>query len=116
MMNGGGHGWEPKRNRFTSLPQMPARVTRTMTSSSRGTGSATSVSRTSPAPWKTAARTGRSDGGGLELQRVAVGVVAEHLDAPARLGVLDVFDALALQRGLHGVVVGHLEGGVAAPR
>src|SRR5437867_3309591 len=96
---------------------MPAIVTWTTTSPSRGTGSATSVSRTSPAPWNTAARmAARSDGRRLELERVAVRVVAQHLDAPARLGVLDVLDPLALERGLHRVVVGHLEAGVTAAR
>src|SRR5438034_11495028 len=96
---------------------MPAIVTWTTTSPSRGTGSATSVSRTSPAPWKTAARmAARSDGGRLELEGVAVGIVAQHLDAPTRLRVLDVLDALTLQRGLHRVVVGHLEARVAASR
>src|SRR5207244_12940040 len=96
---------------------MPAIVTRTTTSPSRGTGSATSVSRTSPAPWNTAARmAARSDGRRLELERVAVGIVAQHLDAPARLGVLDVLDPLALERGLHRLVVGHLQAGVATER
>src|ERR1051326_6860518 len=49
----------------------------------------------------------------LELQRVAVGVVAQHLHAPARLHVLDVLDAFALERRLHRGVVRHFERGVA---
>src|SRR5262249_22632462 len=57
-----------------------------------------------------------SDGGRLELQRVAVGIVAQHLDASAGLDVLDVLDALALERGLHRLVVGDLEARVTGER
>src|SRR5207249_2678708 len=87
-----------------SLPRERSRLTETRQASERWRGEAGPASAA------------RSDGRGLELQRVAVRIVAQHLDAPARLRVLDVLDPLALERGLHRLVVGHLEAGVATER